>query len=319
MDVSIVIPVHDEGWLLRDTVRSVLTQRPVEAGLPAFEIVVVADRPAAPEMLQALEAVEADAAGCLRVLHNTRGPGPGGARNTGILAARGTWVAFLDGDDLWTDSALAERWAAIDTHIDAGWVGSDFEYWRDGQPLPAGALGALQGNTGTRALLAAAFDTGRPALYRRPAREFLQYILCWTGTVMARRELLLSVGLFDESLRRAQDVHLWYRLAAAADYLFVPRVHGFYRQRASTLQRRGHSIRGPHNRALRMLLDDPLLEPWQREIRVKLAATLIEEAGYLRGQRDFAGALQASLASLRLSPWRGLAWRHAAASLLRKA
>jgi hypothetical protein len=68
-----------------------------------------------------------------------------------------------------------------------------------------------------------------------------------------------------------------------------------------------------------MLLDDPLLQPWQPEVRAKLAATLIEEAGYLRGQSDFAGALDASLASLRLSPWRAQAWRQAAASLLRKA
>jgi hypothetical protein len=135
---------------------------------------------------------------------------------------------------------------------------------------------------------------------------------------MVRRDLLESVGMFDETLTRAQDIHLWYRLAAVTDLVFIPRVLGLYRQRPSTLARRGHSPRVHQNLALRKLLREPALAPWRRQVRAKLALTLADEAAFFRHQGRFLDAAGASLASLGQRPLNGYAWRQLAGSLLRR-
>ena len=99
--VSVVIPTHDRPDFLRAAVRSVLEQ---DYG-GRVEAVVVFDGCEPSE----LPRVESTGARAVKSLTNSRKPGPLGARNTGILAARGDIVAFLDDDDEWLPSKLTRQ------------------------------------------------------------------------------------------------------------------------------------------------------------------------------------------------------------------
>ena len=90
--VSTIIPVHNRPLLLREAVASVLAQtyRPVE--------IIIIDDGSTDETGRKAEAF-AGAHSEIRVIHRENG-GPGAARETGRLAARGGFIQYLDSDDL---------------------------------------------------------------------------------------------------------------------------------------------------------------------------------------------------------------------------
>ncbi len=103
--VSVVIPTHNRAGLVKRAIESVLVQT-----VQDFELLVVDD---------------CSVDGTRETVHQFHDPrvsyfrhevnrGPGAARNTGILAARGEYLAFLDSDDEWM-SRFLER------HLDAFW------------------------------------------------------------------------------------------------------------------------------------------------------------------------------------------------------
>ncbi len=110
--VSAVIPTHDRPQLLLRAIRSVLAQ-----SRPVLEVIVVVDGDA-PATVAVLETVGDPR---LRYLVQPRSMGPGAARNAGVEAARGQWVAFLDDDDEW----LPERIACQQREIAALTEGGD--------------------------------------------------------------------------------------------------------------------------------------------------------------------------------------------------
>lgn len=317
--LSIVIPIHDEGLLLRDAVDSALGQRTDVFPLPRYELILVADR--ADELtLSVARDLISDNPDTIRSVENHGTAGPGASRNVGIMASKGEWVAFLDGDDCWTPSSLAFRWKALAEHPGIEWMGAEYAAWNgeveETRDLLAARNGWLRSNEETRQLLADAFAREAAIVLKRPASEFISQVLCCTDTVIARRDLLLRVGLFDESLRRAEDVHLWYRLAAASDYLFVPEISALYRQRSSTCTRRGLTPMAHHNLALEKLLVDPTFAHVRDDLRKKLAFTLNTETFYLRESGQFLHAAALSLRSARQRLFQRTAYRNLLAALL---
>jgi glycosyltransferase involved in cell wall biosynthesis len=325
MDLSIIITAYDEGPLVRCAVESVLSQTPRKgAPLPEMEVILVHDRGTKPGTARVIQEIR-DRYPDIRVAENQRRAGVGGNRNTGIGLARGEWMAFLDGDDEWFPAAVATRWDAVRPHREAGWLAADF--------VRAGSLDeARPGEAFTRdnALLRALmghpvdrqdgpFTTGTPFRLRRPVAEFCRSSLCWTGTVMARRDLVLRVGGFHERLVRGQDTHLWLRLAAASDMVFVPVPLALYRVRPSTVTRRGTTYRGWDIVGTLDLLRRPLMRPWIRDLyHDRLVRMMNEQALSLRHERRFLPAAAYAAGSGLLWPVQARAWRYLAAAVVRR-
>src|ERR1700728_4659534 len=115
--VSAVIPTRGRPELLRRAVRSALAQT-----LREIEVVVVIDGPDPDTHVVLQELVQQD--GRLRVLELPSNVGGSDARNRGVDAAAGEWIAFLDDDDEWFPGKLQAQLDALKTSTAPALIGS---------------------------------------------------------------------------------------------------------------------------------------------------------------------------------------------------
>jgi GT2 family glycosyltransferase len=207
--VSIIMPAYKVSQYIGAAVDSVMTQTFTD-----YELIVVNDgSPDTDELEQALAPYRD------RIIYiKQENRGCGAARNTGIRASRGRYIALLDPDDLWKPEYLAcqidilEREPAIDVLYPDAIIFGD---------MP---------------------DTGRLFMDLCPSEGevTLERLLNQEVNVMmgvtARREAVLCAGMFDENLRSTEDFDLWVRIAYQGSriaYHRKPLV--YYRRRRGSL------------------------------------------------------------------------------------
>lgn len=198
-DVSVIIPTHDRPTLVGRAIRSAATQQP-----PPREIIVVSDGPDA--RLAAIVSAAAPAPCRYIELPETRGAPA--ARNAGVAAAVGTWIALLDDDDEWLPGKLAEQLAQANVGLCR-------------EPIVSCAV-EIRGAGAGYVLPRRSPDPGEPVsdwLFVRHGlfhgEGFVQ-----TSTLLARRALFQAVP-FDETLGRLQDTD-WLLRAIASGACLLP-------------------------------------------------------------------------------------------------
>lgn len=125
---SIIVPAYNVAPYLRECLDSVLAQ-----DFENWECVVVDDEStdAGPRILDEYAAKDKR----IHVIHQ-KNKGEGGARNSGIAAAKGEWIFFLDGDDVMADGALKCLARLIAAHPQEGMFRFAYKDFKDGEPLP---------------------------------------------------------------------------------------------------------------------------------------------------------------------------------------
>lgn len=197
--VSVIVPTHNRAALLSRTLRSICAQR-----MHDIEILVVDDG-----STDAAAASAASADPRVRVIRITEPSGVSSARNLGIAAARGIWIAFCDDDDLWSpDKLAAQLSAAVNTR--AAWAYS-------GDVSVDGNLRVFSGCPPP--------DSHQVMTAVRRTNPFSS----GGSNVLVRADVLALAGGFDPNLRRTEDWDLWLRLAAFGAPACVRRPHVAYR------------------------------------------------------------------------------------------
>ena len=189
--VSVIIPAYNAARFIRETLDSVLAQTFVD-----YEIIVINDgSPDTEELEQVLQPYQS------RIIYlKQENMGAGAARNAGLKVARGKFVAFLDADDLWLPNFLSEQVAFIQSDQGYDLVYADAELFGD--------------STRARGTVMQREPSEPPVTFERLIGE---QCLVNTSSVLALREPILEVGLFDVTLRNSQDFDLWVRLAKRPD------------------------------------------------------------------------------------------------------
>lgn len=190
--ISVVIATRDRPEMLRAAIDAVVAQ--TYAG--AIEIIVVFDQTDPDRSI----AVDGDQRRVLVLSNTERTPGLAGARNTGILAAAGDYVAFCDDDDIWLPSKLDAQIRQIGSALTS----------------VTGIIVDFDGTQTERVPDAAAFTL------HNVVRDRLME--AHPSTVMVRREALLGpVGLVDEELPKsyAEDFDFIIRALQAGEVSVV--------------------------------------------------------------------------------------------------
>jgi glycosyltransferase involved in cell wall biosynthesis len=182
--VSVIIPAYNTAPYIAETLASVFAQT-----VSDYEVIVINDgSPDTPELERALAPFRSR---IRYIVQENRGLSA--ARNAGIAVARGDLIALLDSDDIWEPEYLAHQLAV----------------------LRAGELAVVYPNA---TIFGESRRAGRLFMDLHPSSGEVTFESLVTQkcnvmvSVLARRDVLVAAGLFDESLRSSEDFDMWLRV-----------------------------------------------------------------------------------------------------------
>lgn len=192
--ISVIIPTYNRADLIEQSIVSINQQT-----FRNFEIIVVDDGSSD----NGEEVVARLGVPHLTFIKHQQNRGANAARNTGIQAARGKYIAFQDSDDTWSPNKLEKQYSALEKY---------------GTEICFCAFNRTNGSTTIR--------IPKPGYHIRPGAQNLHsallrgsFISC--QTLLVKRELLVSVGLFDDTIPRLQDWELCLRLSQYYSFLYL--------------------------------------------------------------------------------------------------
>lgn len=210
--VSVVIPAYNAERFIADALASVQAQ-----SCQPLEIIVVDDG----STDRTAQLVRGFAGVCYLRQDNA---GPSRARNAGIRAARGEYIAFLDADDLWLEEKLERQMALAAREPGLGLIVTNVRFLQNG--VLSEPMFQLEG-------LGEAWF-GDPRLVTDQTRKLLGRNFVNTSAVFARRDLLLR-HLFNEQRKHNEDWELWLKMSLDCPFGHVDEVCVHERQFGESL------------------------------------------------------------------------------------
>jgi glycosyltransferase involved in cell wall biosynthesis len=286
--ISVIIPTYNNAHFLGEAIRSVRAQT-----RPADEVIVVddgsTDRTAA--------VLEAHADARLRVIRQPRG-GVSSARNRGLDAARGDFIAFLDADDRWLPEMLAKQAALLEAEAGLVCVFSNFVRFDH----PSGALLPDQFSF---------YPEMRGLACRESGLGFGRIILgdpfpklvefgewpAFTQVMMFRRALIGSLR-FEESLAICEDTVFALRAFLCGDVGFNPEVLAQVRRHAHNATRDYAAMAGDKVVALKTLAPHMKNEAHAKALHRRILRAYLGWIHYLLRQQRGRQALGQCLAAV---------------------
>jgi glycosyltransferase involved in cell wall biosynthesis len=185
--VSVIIPTFQSVRFVQETIDSVLAQT-----YKGYEVIVVDGR-----STDGTREVLYSYGNLIKVI-NQNDKGISNAKNIGVLASKGEYIAFVDSDDVWLPDKLEVQAKFLESKPDiVGLIYSDALYFAD-EKNSESRIRCFQMQNAHR---------GRVIEYLL-RRNFIP-----ASTVMVRKSCFEKIGLFDESLSISEDLDMWIRIA----------------------------------------------------------------------------------------------------------
>ncbi len=229
--VSVVIPAYNASRTIRQTLDSALRQEDIAD----IEVIVVDDG----STDDTAEVVASHEDPRVRLLQRANG-GVASARNAGIGVARGTWVAFLDSDDIWLPHKLARQLELMSVEQDCH-ASQGSAYFVDDQLKP--------------------LKLRRCVPVDDPLLTFLRFqnLPNAASSWIVRRALIDEIGPFNADLVILEDWEFSLRLARHAHPLCIDEPLTLYRVHPGNTSRNIDIHIDPGFRVLKDLFSDPTL------------------------------------------------------------
>ncbi len=205
--VSVIICAYNTALYIAETLDSVLAQTYQD-----FEIILIND--GSPDNLEDVLQPYYDKI----IYFKQPNGGLSAARNAAIKSARGKYLTLLDSDDVWLPNYMETMVSLMETNPSV-----DLYY-------PNALL------FGEHNLSGKLFQDIYPSTRPVTIEGMLKHDCCPFGAVIFKREILATVGMFDETLRSAEDLDLWLRMLQNGYHLdFTEEVLIKYRKRTDSL------------------------------------------------------------------------------------
>ncbi len=219
--VSVVMTAYNHPEFIPEAIESVLSQH-----YSSVELIVVDD--GSKDNIAEIVAPYGDALRYIR--QDNTGLGP--ARDTGVQAAKGQYIAFCDSDDIHLPYRLSVHAALLDAYPRAAQVFSDLSMYQDGEISCASTLRERSLGVDERSLEEALTEefsertnlsslgisapeevSQRPVYYGTIPSFIAARHVAWGGASMFRRSMLLSVGPHNPVLRHWEDWSIVSRIS----------------------------------------------------------------------------------------------------------
>jgi glycosyltransferase involved in cell wall biosynthesis len=271
--ISVVIPCYNYGCFVINAVESVLVQ-----SYSNREIIVVDDGSTDDTGQRLRPYLD-------RICYiHQKNAGPSAARNTGIRAAAGEWIAFLDADDVWHPRKLELQMRCL-----------------QGQPPEVGLL-ATDVFTDQRTAWPVVDET-RANVLHYSLDDIVGTCRFGPSSTVIRKSCLEAVGLFDPALRSAEDRDIWIRLASHCKLAKLSLPLLFYRIHSASLSNRSTQIEENELLVLnKAMAEIPALRGRRLLARQMYSLAAFTSAQNFRQDGDAAAALARMLKSFFLWP-----------------
>lgn len=211
MKVSVVVPTYNRGYILTGALQSALRQ-----SYGDFEIIVVDDG----STDNTREIVESCGQGNITYLRHDHNRGCSAAYNTGIEAARGELIAFLDSDDIWKPDYLEHQVGFLTRHPEVDLVFTDTEIRH-----PLGTVASLKRCMKAFPKLLA--KHAKSDEYVVGSREMylclLQEVPIKPTACVIKRSMFDRAGGFNETWPSGTDWDLFLRFSRSACFGYIDR------------------------------------------------------------------------------------------------
>lgn len=292
MKFSVIIPTYNRRHQIGEAIDSILSQQGID-----LEIIVVDDG-STDGTVEWLPTAYPD--NRLRVLRNKRKKGPAGARNTGLLAATGEFVALLDSDDQFLDGHLAGCLEIFTQHAEVGVVFGRALYEQNGQPVE------YMGPNFDRKLAQATVNTQNDH-FLVFSNDYFNHLLkfgCYFNLSTVAISSKFARELMNEELRIAEDYEFWVRLSRKTQFacLKAPQIrYQIHDQNISFEAEKSVENNAPELiKAHRILLSYADLDTVQQElIKTHLAEIHFDWAYRCRMHHQYGEALKKHIQSFK--------------------
>ena len=222
MRISVVIPAYNAASFIAETIASAYAQThaPLE--------VIVVDDGSVDDTAQV-----ATALGC-RVIRQANG-GVCAARNAGVLAATGEWIALLDHDDIWLPAKLARQVQAAELCPDIAMFATDFLRMHDNVADSVSCLSTPAYHFDR--LTVSEVSDGILRCDHASEEILASGWFLFPSSVLVRRDILLAAGLFRPAQRLCEDVDCFLRVLRLSALALVREPLWRWREHASNSSR----------------------------------------------------------------------------------